>query len=174
VRVLKSINFSYVAGEDRILAAINPGDPEAWSCWLTRRLVSALLQRAAEFLADTSSLMEQAPADVRGEILTFEREAAMATTVKAMSKTPADVLKASATAAKLVERLTISSRTDGFRLELRGEKESGVTGWLTRAELQRVLLMLQVEVTKGGWFGTPAKPSTFTVTEETGSQPIRH
>ena len=119
--------------------------------------------------------MKQAPADVRGELLTFEREAAMATTAKAMSNTPANVLKASATAAKLVERLTISSRTDWFRLELRGETESGVTGWLTRAELQRVLLMLQVEVTKAGWFGTSAKPSTFTVTEETTeSKPVRH
>src|ERR1700694_4153170 len=54
VRALKSVNFSYVAEEDRVLAAINPGDPEAWSCWLTRRLVLALLERAAEFLASTS------------------------------------------------------------------------------------------------------------------------
>ena len=59
VRVLKSINFSCVAAEDRILAAINPGVPEAWSCWLTRRLVLALLDRTSEFLASTSPVVQQ-------------------------------------------------------------------------------------------------------------------
>jgi hypothetical protein len=136
VRVLKSVNFTYMPGEDRILAAINPGDPESWSCWLTRRLVLALLERSAEFLANTSTLLQQAPADARSELVTFEREAAMAMTARAMTKTPPDVLKTSATTAELAERLTISSQADSFRVELRGEKGGGATGSFTRVELQ--------------------------------------
>src|SRR5260370_21575105 len=104
VRALKSVTFSYVAQEDRVLAAINPGRPEAWSCWLTRRLVLALLERAAKFLASTSALVQRAPSDVRGDLAAFERDSAMATTAKALTPTPADVFKSSATAAELAER----------------------------------------------------------------------
>ena len=35
---LRSITFAYRAREDRVLAAVNLGQAEAWSCWLTRRL----------------------------------------------------------------------------------------------------------------------------------------
>ena len=50
MHVLTSVTFVYAMQEDRILAAINPGHPEAWSCWLTRRLVLTLLERSVEFL----------------------------------------------------------------------------------------------------------------------------
>src|ERR1035441_797360 len=56
VKVLKSITFVYEAREDRVLAAINSGKPEAWSCWLTRRLALVLLERAVNLLASTSAL----------------------------------------------------------------------------------------------------------------------
>ena len=110
--MLKSITFAYDTRQDRILAAINPGHPEAWSCWLTRRLVLALLENAGEFLASTSALVQRAPADFRGDFIAFERDAAMATTAGALSNTPANILKSSATAAELAERLTISDQTD--------------------------------------------------------------
>jgi hypothetical protein len=174
VRLLKSINFAYMAEEDRVLAAINPGDAEAWSCWLTRRLVLALLERATEFLTSTSALIRQAPADVRGEFVTFEREAAIVMTATAMSKTPADVLKMSATAAELAEQLTISSRAGHFRVELRGGSGGGAAGLLTRAELQRFLQMLQTEVARGGWLDIPVKSSAAPITGETNQKPVRH
>jgi hypothetical protein len=173
-RVLKSINFSYVAAEDRILAAVNPGGPEAWSCWLTRRLVLALLERTSEFLASTSPLVQQVPAAVRGELATFEREAAMASTARAMSTTPPDVIKASKTAAELAEGLKISSQPNGFRVELQGEKGIGAAGFLTRAELQRFLQMLQAEVANASWFAAPDKASAATTIEAAGPKPVRH
>jgi hypothetical protein len=172
-RALKSVNFSYVAEEDRVLAAINPGGPEAWSCWLTRRVVLALLARAAEFLASTSHVMQQAPASVRGELVTFEREVAMAKTAKAMSVTPPAVLKASAREAELVVRVTISGQADNFRIELQGEKGGGAAGLFSRAEVQRVLQMLKVAVAKADWFGTPAAP-VDPGAGETGPKPVRH
>jgi len=174
VRVLKSINFSYVAVEDRILAAINPGGAEAWSCWLTRRLVLALLDRTSEFLASTSPVVQQVPAAVRGELATFEREAAMASTAKAMSTTPADVIKASKIAAELAEGLKISSQPNGFRVELQGEKAVGAAGLFTRAELQRFLQMLQAEVAKASWFEAPDKASAGSTGEAVSPKPVRH
>jgi hypothetical protein len=174
VRVLKSITFVYGTREDRVLAAINSGKPEAWSCWLTRRLALVLLERALNLLASTSALAQRAPADIRGELVAFERDAAIAKTAKAMSNTPADVLKTSGTAAELVQRLTISSQGDNFRVELRGETGGGAAGVVARAELQRILQMLQTEVAKADWFGTSAKSAAITTTEETGPKPARH
>ena len=174
MRELRSINFSYMTGEDRILAIVNPGDPAAWSCWLARRLVLALFEHTEKFLASTSSLMKQAPTGARCELIAFEREAAMAITANAISKTPADVINTSATLAELADRLTISSQANKIRVELRGKRRGAAAGLLSRAELQRILQMLQVEVARAGWSGTPANPSTVPATEEKGPKPFRH
>jgi hypothetical protein len=174
VKVLKSITFVYEAREDRVLAAINSGKPEAWSCWLTRRLALVLLKRAVNLLASTSALAQRAPADIRGELIAFERDAAIAKTAKAMSHTPADVLKTSGTVAELVQRLTISSQGNNFRMELRGETGGGAVGVVERAELERILQMLQTEVAKADWLGTSAKSAATPATEETSPKPARH
>jgi len=174
MQVLKSVNFSYVAEEDRVLAAINPGNPQAWSCWLTRRLVLGVLERAAEFLARTSALIKQAPAGVRDELVAFEREASLAMTAEAMSRTPVNVIKSSASAAELGVRMKISRQADSFRVELRGERGGGAAGLFTRAELQRFLQMLQAEIAKAGWFGTSANSSFTAPMKEAGPKPVRH
>ena len=174
MRVLTSVTFVYDTREDRILAAINAGHAEAWSCWLTRRVVLALLERTAQFLASTSALAQRAPSDFRGEFVAFERDAAIATTAKAMSNTPAEVLKSSATAAELAERLTIANQGDGFRLELYGQSGAGAAGTPTRAELQRILQMLQAEAAKAGWLGTPAKSQSAPAPATTDPKPVRH
>lgn len=172
MQVLTSVTFVYAMREDRILAAINPGRPEAWSCWLTRRIVLALLERVAEILANTSALAQRAPAEIRGELVAFEREAAMAKTAPRMSQTPADALNASASAAELVERLSITNQGDNFRVELHGVRGGGAAGVLARAGLQRILQMLQDEVTKAGWLATAAKPQPAQATVEPGSKPF--
>jgi hypothetical protein len=174
VRVLTSVTFVYDTREDRILTAVNAGHPEAWSCWLTRRLTLALLERAAEYLSSTSALAQRAPADFRGEFVAFERDAAIAKTADAMSNTPTDVLKSSATGAELAERLTISNQGDRFRLELHGQSGEGAAGAPTRAEFQRILQMLQAEVAKAGWLATPAKSQPAPATDATAPKPIRH
>ncbi len=108
LRILKTITFVYAPQEDRIAAAINAGSPDAWSCWLTRRLALAVLERATEYLANTSGLAQRAPADLRSEAIAFEREAAIAKTAPAMSQTPPEILKSGAVAAELADRLTIA------------------------------------------------------------------
>jgi hypothetical protein len=105
---LRSITFAYRAREDRVLAAVNLGQAEAWSCWLTRRLSLAVLERAAQFLATTSPLAQRAAPDQRHEVAAFERDAALATTAQALSATPTDALSPSAASAELADRLTIT------------------------------------------------------------------
>jgi hypothetical protein len=174
VRVLKTITFVYKTREDRVLAAINAGKPAAWSCWLTRRIALLLLEHAANLLANTSSLAQRAPADVRGELVAFEREAAIAKTANAMSRTSTEVLTADGTAAELVEQMTISSRDDNFQVQLRGETGGGAAAVVTRAEFQRILQMLQTEVTKGEWLGMSAKSPATPAIEEARPKPACH
>jgi hypothetical protein len=125
VRVLTSITFVYEPQEDRVAAAINPDHSDAWSCWLTRRLALVVLERTREYLTSTSNLAQRATADLRGEFIAFERDAAIANTAGAMTNTPPDFLKSSTIAAELAERLAISPEGDGFRLELRGQTGGG-------------------------------------------------
>ena len=173
MHVLTSVTFVYAMQEDRILAAINPGHPEAWSCWLTRRVVLALLERAAELLATTSTLARQAPVELRGEVAAFERDAAIAKTAERMFHTPADLLVASATAAELVAQLSITHQGDNFRVELRGVSGSGAAGVLARVGLQRILQMLQGEVAKAGWLATQPNPQPTQAVGEPGSKQFR-
>jgi hypothetical protein len=157
-----------------VVAAINAGLPEAWSCWLTRRLALAVLERAAEYLTTTSDLAQRAPAEQRGEMLAFERDAGIAKTAGAMSVTPPAVLQSSASSAELAERLTIAQHSEGFLLDLRGQTGSGTAGVLKRDELQRVLQMLQIEVTKAGWLSAPGKPQAAPAPAAGDPKPIRH
>ena len=158
LRGLTNLTFVYVPREDRIMAAINAGRPDAWSCWLTRRLSLAVLERTADYLASKSGLAQKAPADFRGEAIAFEREAAIVKTAGAMSVTPPAVLQTSASAAELADRVAISQQGDTFRLELRGLGENGAVGIVKRDELQRIMQMLHVEVGKAGWLAVPGKP----------------
>ncbi len=158
MKSLKTITFVYVPREDRILAAINHGTPDAWSCWLTRRLVLALLQRTETLVSKTSVLAQRAPADIRGQMIEFERDAAMAKTARAMSPTPPNVLPPAETAVDLLERIDITPRGDRFQLALRGRAEAGVGGVVSRAELERILQMLKGAVDTAGWAGGPTGP----------------
>jgi hypothetical protein len=172
--VLKTVTFSYDAREDRILASINLGHSEAWSCWLTRRLVLALLERAPKFIVSTSALAQRAPADVRGEVVAFERDAAIAKTAKAMIPTPTDVLKRSTATAELAKQLRISIQGNRFQMVLQGESGGEAVGMLARAELQRIFRMLEAEVTKAGWLGASAKSPDVLAAEKNAPKPVRH
>ena len=173
MRAIASITFVYDPREDRIAAAANPGRADAWSCWLTRRVALALLERTTEFLDSTSALAKRAPAEMRGEFAAFEREAAIAKTQPAMSVTPPEILKSSASAAALIERVSITPQGDNFRLELYGASGDGAAAGLSRAELQRILQMLQGVVAKAGWFAAAGKAAPAP-SAEPGAPPSRH
>jgi hypothetical protein len=174
LRQLKNFTFVYVVREDRVLAAINANLAESWSCWLTRRLALAVLERTTDYVARTSDLAQRAPAGVRGEVAAFEREAGIAKTAGAMSVTPSAVLQSIADAAELADRLTISKQGDGFRFELYGLSGEGAAAMVTAAELQRLLQMLQAEVLKAGWLAGPARVQAAPAAAPADPKPARH
>ena len=174
LRRIRTLTFVYVVREDRVMTAVNAGHAESWSCWLTRRLALAVLDRAATYLASTSPLAQRAPAELRNEMTAFEREAGIAKTAAAMSVTPPAILKQSETVAELADRLTIAQQGEAFRLELHGPGEDGAAGLFKRAELQRVLQMLQVEVTKAGWTAVPGQPPAASPSAPAADKPFRH
>ena len=105
-----------------------PAVHDAWSCWLTRRLALAVIERTTDYVASSSNLAQRAPAELRGEMAAFERDAAIAKTAPAMSVTTGTVLNVTADAAELAERLTISQQANGFHFELRGQRDDGAAG----------------------------------------------
>jgi len=173
-RTLRNITFVYVPREDRILAAINAGMREAWSCWLTRRLAFAVLERATDYIQAGSDLAQRAPSELRGEMHAFERDAAIAKTKAAMSVTPPEVLQSTASWAELAERVAFAQHGEGYRFELHGVSGDMAGALLQRAELQRILQMLQVEVVKAGWLAVPQKPQAAPAPAVAGPKPARH
>jgi hypothetical protein len=174
LRALKTITFLYVPQEDRIAGAINAGHPDAWSCWLTRRLALAVLERAADYIASSSNLAQRAPAELRGEAIAFEREAAIAKTAPAMSQTPPEVLKSSTADAELADRLTIGREQDAFRFELRGQSGNGAAAVVKREELQRILQMLHGVVAQAGWLAAPGAARPAVTAAPGDPKPARH
>jgi hypothetical protein len=174
LRVLKTVTFVYVPQEDRIAGAINAGHPDAWSCWLTRRLALAVLARTTDYIANTSNLAQRAPAELRGEAIAFERDAAIVKTAPAMSQTPPEILQSSTVGAELADRLTISREQDALRFELRGQSGNGATAIVKREELQRILQMLHSVVAQAGWLAAPGAAMPGAAAAPADTKPARH
>lgn len=176
LQALRTITFVYSSREDRVRAAINAGAADAWSCWITRRLALALLGKANEFLVNTSSLMQRAAPEHRTDLASFEREAAMAQTAKAMSQTPQDILTPppTASAAELAQAVTITKRGERYQVDIRGEAGGGVSGLLTRAELQRIMQMLQEVAVKAAWPSAAAAAQPALASEPAPAPSSRH
>jgi hypothetical protein len=132
----------------------------------------ALLAKSAEFLATTSTLVQRAAPEHRSDLASFERESAMAQTAPAMSPTPREVVKAAPPAAELAQTVTITKRGDRYQIDIHGDGGGGVTGILARAELQRIMQMLQEVVVKAGWTGAAA--AAMAAPQQPPAPPIRH
>ncbi|MFO1162426.1 MAG: hypothetical protein U1E60_26565 [Reyranellaceae bacterium] len=158
MRTINAIALAYDAAQDRILAVVNPGGLTSWSYWLTRRLVVQVLGRLPEALEKTSRVAQQAPVEYRGELAAFEREAAIASTAPAMTKTDNGVLKMNATTAELAVTVSLEDHRGSFRFVLIGERGGQAVGAMSRPDLQRIIHMLEREVAKADWIAnaTPA------------------
>lgn len=159
MRTINAIALAYDAAQDRVLAVINPGGLNSWSYWLTRRLVLQLLGRLPAALAATSKVAQQAPVEYRGELAAFEREAAIAKTQTAMSKTDNGVLRMNAAAAELAVTVSLEDKGDTLRFSLIGERGGQAAGVMSRPDLQRIFFMLEQEVVKAEWLARPAPPA---------------
>jgi len=81
----------------------------------------------------------------------MEREVALASTQGAVTQTPPAALEAASAAAELAVELNIFVERQGFRLRFHGRKGGEAAVPCSRAELQRVIHMLEEEAAKAGW-----------------------
>jgi hypothetical protein len=171
---LQTLAFAYDLHEDRILAIVNP-EQQPWACWVTRRLALATLHETGKFIVKTSPLARHAAPAFRAEISAFEREAAMANTAKSVRNVPFAGSSTYVSAARRADRLTITSHADKFKIELFDSKGDAAGAVIGRADLQRIMQMLDYEVRKAGWIDIvnvqPIAPGT-----DTGRSPgwVRH
>jgi len=91
-----------------------------------------------------------------------------------MSQTAPEILKSSAAAAELADRLTIAREQDAFRLELRGQSGNGTVGVVKREELQRILQMLHSVVAQAGWLAAPGAARPAATAAPSDPKPARH
>ena len=159
MRVLRAIALAYRPKQDRILAVINPGQDDTWSCWLTRRLVLDVIRRAAPFVETSSPLAQRSPADLRSEVIAFEREAALASTAPSLTRTDDAQVRKGVETAELADRISISQhrRQAPIGAAWRRRNQSGCRARPRR--LQRVLQMLEREGMRAAWLSTPAGES---------------
>ena len=156
---LNSITLHYDANEDRLLVVINAGSADFCGYWLTRRLALNVIEAANPYLNRMSPVVNKTPTALRGELATMEREVALASTQESLSQTPTAALESASVTAELAVELTISLEQRGFRLKFRGRKGGEAAVGCSRAELQRVVHMMEQEVAKASWReGPPATP----------------
>jgi hypothetical protein len=73
-----------------------------------------------------------------------------------------------------MQQVNLTHQNERFRLEFRGNAGGGAAGVVTPAELQRILQMLQAEVSKAGWTAAAASAPAAPSTEQAGPPPLRH
>jgi hypothetical protein len=146
-----AVTLRYDPSEDRILAAFNAASVESRGYWLTRRLALKFIEAANAYLERMSAVASKTPVDLRGELATMEREVSLVRTQGAVSQTPPAGLERTREAAELTAEVNISAEGQGFRLRLRGSKGGESVVGCTRAELQRIMHMFEVETAKAAW-----------------------
>ena len=169
MRALQTISFIYDMREDRVLALVNIGGPEAWACWLTRRVATVLLERAANLIASTSTLAQRSPAANSSNVVSFGRDAANTNTADNTSEVPLDALRTIGPTAALVGQMTISRQGASFGLELQEKGGDGVAAVLDRDELQRILDKLETVAVQANWLSAVVKARAMSENEETES-----
>lgn len=146
-----SITLRYDPAEDRILALIDDGSPEALAFWLTRRLTRNVIAQGNAFLERMSPVAQKTPMALRAELAEMERQVALARTEGAVSHTPDGVLSGKAEGAELAVELTIARQGGGFLLTLIGRKGLRVSTAWSRDHLQRIVDMLEKFAAHANW-----------------------
>lgn len=155
--IIKSLSPLYDAQQDRILIAVNAGQADECSFWLTRRMTLTSLARLGEYLDRTSEIAAKAPVEFRLEVAAMERAAAASTA--SLARTPNQQIQSAALRSELATKISVTPKNGNMRLELFGDEGNEVSGGLTRAELQTILILIRQEASKADWFLLPVNPA---------------
>ena len=171
--VLKTITFAYRALEDRVLAAVNLGHPDAWSCWLTRRLSLALLERAGKLLVEQFSARKSCGSRLP------RRACRIRTGCGNGGDRQGNVTNSAGCAQCVGARCRARREADNHPARRTFAHRAGRrprwhhdTGLLLRADFQRILRMLEAEVLRGKWVMVTEAPGPAQQTD--APKPARH
>ena len=147
--IANTMSLGYAEREDRLLLACADRDGGTVEFWLTRRLTARLLATLAGLLESTSARVARAPAAMRGEVLALEYLGAQSDQ-PAAGKVDAPPVQPHKER-HLVDRLDIEHQGPAFRLRMfaQGQAIAGVAA--QRADLHRLLGMLDRAAGKAGW-----------------------
>ena len=147
----RNLSVGYNEQEDRLLLACTDG-VQVQHLWLTRRMTGRLVKSASDLLEKSSLAATRAPIDLRGELIAFEHQSAMAQPDAVRPgglEQPAAGLRDLGMA--LVRRVQIDVLPTQFRLVFHGSDGALVELLLLRADLHRLLAVFNQYATVADW-----------------------
>jgi hypothetical protein len=150
------ISFLYSAAEDRLVLLVDSRSRQRIGVFVTRRLVSRLLNSLASLLERSSLAARQAPYPLRGDVVLLEHQGAVQAGARqaAAAPSPASAPEPQPQlllAPTLLTAIDISTKPSHFSLTFRDARQALVTCDLTRAELHRVVKTLLAKVSEADW-----------------------
>lgn len=155
-----SISVLYHAAEDRLALVATVADNSQLALTVTRRLTTRLVNGFAHLLERTSSAAQEAPSRVRGDIVMFEHQGALAV-AQAASAGPVSSAGAATGAGVgtetmrlpvlLMDALDVKITPERFILILKSGGKPMAQMKVTRSDLHRLLALLRRKCDEADW-----------------------
>lgn len=150
-----SISFLYVENEDRLALIVSDAADGQLGLMVTRRLAARMINGLASLLECTSPTAQEAPADVRADVVMFEHQGAVAIGSSSQQAQPTTIPKPKENqrevATVLIDSLDVTTHPDRFTISFKaGQKVLAVMNG-TRPELHRVVAVLKRKAEDAGW-----------------------
>ncbi|HLG87245.1 MAG TPA: hypothetical protein VKZ79_08615 [Alphaproteobacteria bacterium] len=142
------IAVGYDDNEDRIFIDFSGAERQC-RLWLTRRITRRLWSAIMDILERSSPIASKTPADMRQEVIAFEHLSAISRPEPAAGAGP-DAKPVERSAA-LLAKVDISFTAESFRLVFHAAAEPAAALTIGRAELHKVLALLDQSATAAEW-----------------------
>lgn len=159
-----SISFLYVEKEDRLALIVSSAAGDQLALLMTRRLAIRVINGLAGLLERTSAKAQEAPAEVRGDVVMFEHQGAVATADHETLETPGvnegqgksrqapqatDDQQQVATV--LFDSIDVTTHPDRFTLGFRAGQQLLAGMDVSRSDLHRIVAVLCRKVEDAQW-----------------------
>lgn len=174
-----SISVLYHTAEDRLAFVATAADNSHLALTATRRLASRLVNGFAQLLERTSSAAQEAPEHVRGDIVMFEHQGALASAAQTTSTGSAPSQGTGTVASQgteatrmpslLMDTVDVKITPNLFILILKSGGKAVAQMEVTRADLHRLLALLRRKCEEADW---QIKTETSWLDLDTGSMTL--
>lgn len=151
-----SISLAYVEAEDRIALLAGAATGDRLAMMVTRRLAIRLVNGLAGLLERTSAVAQEAPSEVRGDVVMFEHQGALAAAdgEPRMPRAVPSTLEQgqqSQVASILIDAVDVTTHPDRFTLAFKAGGGALATMKVNRADLHRVVALLRRKCEEADW-----------------------